>query len=164
MQGEGFRQLMSNPDALSAMMQIQQGMMRLQATSPSMFGQPGSAHPPLPHTSHSHRYTVHVTHITHTHRMGMSAPPPSSQPSSGQAITPDRLQEILSQIMPTGSLASGQPPAGRQPAGGAAPPPPGLTQQQQAEVVYRSQLEQLANMGFSDRQRNITGRGCGKIT
>jgi hypothetical protein len=32
-----------------------------------------------------------------------------------------------------------------------------LTQQQQAEVLYRSQLEQLANMGFSDRQRNITG-------
>ena len=34
MQGEEFRRVMGNPEALSAMMQIQQGMMRLQATSP----------------------------------------------------------------------------------------------------------------------------------
>ena len=42
------------------------------------------------------------------------------------------------------------PPSGGQPAAV-------LTQQQQAEVLYQSQLEQLANMGFPDRQRNILG-------
>jgi ubiquilin len=41
MQGEEFRQLMSNPEALGAMMQIQQGMMRLQATSPGVLSASG---------------------------------------------------------------------------------------------------------------------------
>lgn len=41
MQGEEFRQLMANPEALGAMMQIQQGMMRLQAASPGTLGQAG---------------------------------------------------------------------------------------------------------------------------
>lgn len=44
MQGEEFRQLMTNPDALSAMMQIQQGMMRLRATSPGVLNQAGYVH------------------------------------------------------------------------------------------------------------------------
>jgi hypothetical protein len=39
MQREEFRQLVSNPEAMSAMMQIQQGMMRLQATNPLVLNQ-----------------------------------------------------------------------------------------------------------------------------
>lgn len=41
MQGEEFQRMLTNPDALSAMMQIQQGMMRLQATSPGTLAQGG---------------------------------------------------------------------------------------------------------------------------
>ena len=39
MQREEFRELVSNPEAMSAMMQIQQGMMRLQATNPLLLNQ-----------------------------------------------------------------------------------------------------------------------------
>ena len=47
MQGEEFRQMITNPEALSAMMQIQQGMMRLQATSPGVLNQSGYMAPVL---------------------------------------------------------------------------------------------------------------------
>ena len=60
---------------------------------------------------------------------------------------------FLTSLFPSGGQGVVAPPTG-QPSGG---PAAVLTQQQQAEVLYQSQLEQLANMGFPDRQRNITG-------
>lgn len=94
----------------------------------------------------------------------------STQPSSnqggnqggtqggGSVLTQDMLQQMLSQITPTSQAGATQQSTTQPtvPPGGGAPVR-GLTQQQQAEVLYRSQLEQLANMGFPDRQRNITG-------
>ena len=45
-------------------------------------------------------------------------------------------------------------------AGGQQNPAPNVESQQlaQAEVLYQSQLEQLANMGFTNRQANLRGR------
>ena len=73
---------------------------------------------------------------------------------------------MISQVM---AGPAQQPPQSGGPAAGerGTQPPPGpapspapsssLSQQQQAEVLYQAQLEQLAAMGFSDRQRNLTG-------
>ena len=38
MQNEEMRQVMSNPEALRAMMQVQQGMQQLQQSAPGLFG------------------------------------------------------------------------------------------------------------------------------
>lgn len=145
--------MMTNPEALSAMMQIQQGMRRLQTTSPNIFSQQSGwvwSSPPV---------WLQIAPFLSPFRSMPPPPPPSSQPSSGNqatGVTPDMLQQILSQITPPTTAASQSPQsAAAADPSGIAPSP--LSQQQQAEVVYRSQLEQLANMGFSDRQRNITG-------
>ena len=41
MQRSDVRQLLSNPEALQAMMQVQQGMNQLRQTAPGLFNQPG---------------------------------------------------------------------------------------------------------------------------
>jgi len=66
---------------------------------------------------------------------------------------PDLLQ-MLSQMQ------GGAGAAGRPAAGGAPPPGSGIagSQMQQAEVLYQSQLEQLQNMGFLNRQANLNGQ------
>ena len=38
MQNDEMRQMMSNPEALRAMMQVQQGMQQLQQSAPGLFG------------------------------------------------------------------------------------------------------------------------------
>jgi hypothetical protein len=38
MQNSEMRQLMTNPEAMRAMMQVQQGMSQLQQSAPGMFG------------------------------------------------------------------------------------------------------------------------------
>lgn len=43
MQNSEMRQLMGNPEALRAMMQVQQGMQQLQQTAPGLFGGQGYA-------------------------------------------------------------------------------------------------------------------------
>ena len=163
MQREEFRQLLSNPDALSAMMQIQQGMMRLQTTSPGMLNQAGYDL----YSALSLSLSLSPCVVCVSCRLGAgpaSATPQQTPPTSGNqeaGITQDMLQQMLSQIMPPTPQSSTSPP--QPPQSTAAPPLPGavgagLTQQQQAEVLYCSQLDQLANMGFPDRQRNISGK------
>ena len=43
MQSSEMRQLMSNPEALRAMMQVQQGMQQLQSAAPGLFSGQGYA-------------------------------------------------------------------------------------------------------------------------
>lgn len=89
--------------------------------------------------------------------MGSSSTPTTSTgttPSSGgtapqqQGGVPNPfLQQMMSQAL------SGQAPP-------QAPPPGEHQQLAQAEVLYQSQLEQLANMGFTNRQANLRGTVC----
>ena len=44
MQNSEMRQLMSNPEAMRAMMQVQQGMAQLQQSAPGLFGGLGLVH------------------------------------------------------------------------------------------------------------------------
>ena len=75
-------------------------------------------------------------------------PPPSVQPAA--------LQQMLAQALQAQAVSGGVPTQ----------PPPGgvgnataveVQQLQQAEVLYQSQLEQLSNMGFPNRQANLRG-------
>ena len=117
---------------------------------------------------------------------GASPQAPGAPPTSSTGVTPDMLRQMLSQVSVQGSgVTPAAPPTGKRrfphyavlhtmcacvSVGGVGsqqpvvrgpaqqPAVPGPAQQQQAEALYQAQLEQLAAMGFTDRQRNLSGR------
>merc|ERR1712013_575883 len=132
MQNPAVQQLMSNPEALQAIMQIQQGMDRLRQTAPDVFQSmglqtlppklvppvvPGSTTPASPSTT-----TTTTTPTT------------TGEGSTGPAVPPDQFSQFMSQMM--GQMRAGNP-------------------DQPPEERFASQLEQLASMGFVDRQANV---------
>ena len=108
--------------------------------------------PPTPLHTHTHPTP------THTHSVGMPTTTPTT--SSGTTPTPQQqggapnplLQQMMAQALAGGQVPGGQGPVGQGP----------VESQQlaQAEVLYQSQLEQLANMGFHNRQANLRGTSC----
>jgi len=131
MQNPAVQQLMSNPEALQAIMQIQQGMDRLRQTAPDVFQSmglptlppnlvppvaPASATPASPSTTSS------------------TTPSTTSTTVPGQGVPPDQFSQFMSQMM--GQMRAGNP-------------------DQPPEERFASQLDQLASMGFVDRQANV---------
>jgi len=131
MQNPAVQQLMSNPEALQAIMQIQQGMDRLRQTAPDVFQSmglptlppnlvppvaPASATPASPSTTSSTTPTTPSTTVP------------------GQGVPPDQFSQFMSQMM--GQMRAGNP-------------------DQPPEERFASQLDQLASMGFVDRQANV---------
>merc|ERR1719225_1774945 len=113
MQNPSVQQLMGNPEALQAIMQIQQGMERLRTAAPEVFQSMGF--PQLPPNL---------------------VPPPAA---AAAAPAPGQPQDAMfSQFMTQmlGQMRAGNP-------------------DQPPEERFASQLEQLASMGFVDRQANI---------
>merc|ERR1711963_470617 len=106
MQNPQTQQLMSNPEALAAIMQIQQGMDRLRAAAPDLYQSMGLPSLPL-----------------------NLVPNPAAAGSTSTSTAPAGAT--------TGS--TGSAPAAEQP----------------PEERFASQLDQLASMGFVDRQANI---------
>lgn len=132
MQNPSVQQLMGNPDALQAIMQIQQGMDRLRQTAPDVFQSMG-----LP--------TLPPNLVPPPVVPGTAAPPatganpasPSTNPTlPGQApsANPDQFAQFMTQMM--GQMRAGNP-------------------DQAPEDRFASQLDQLASMGFVDRQANV---------
>lgn len=138
--------LITNPQALQAMMQIQQGMEQLHRVAPGMF--PAGMGPGLGSAAPGAATTTGSTGATAT----------TTSPASGGTTT----------TTTTSNTAGGTTAAGGN------PPPPGLdplsqlmarmitsmaTQQagsnQPPEERYRSQLEQLVSMGFVNREANL---------
>ncbi|XP_077533500.1 ubiquilin [Haemaphysalis longicornis] len=138
--------LITNPQALQAMMQIQQGMEQLHRVAPGMF--PAGMGPGLGSAAPGAATTTGSTGTTAT----------TTSPASGGTTT----------TTTTSNTAGGTTAAGGN------PPPPGLdplsqlmarmitsmaTQQagsnQPPEERYRSQLEQLVSMGFVNREANL---------
>lgn len=121
--------LFSNPQALEAIMQIQRGMEQLQRVAPNLVtGMGGMGNPFAGLTG------------------GMPASgttPPAPNNETGSATNTDarNLANLMSRMFSSGGV--GGLPAG----GGVGGPPP--------EERYRSQLEQLAAMGFVNREANI---------
>merc|ERR1719438_515975 len=121
MQNPAVQQLMGNPEALQAIMQIQQGMERLRTAAPEVFQSMGF--PQLPPNL---------------------VPPPApaaagTPPAPAAAGLPGQPQDqMFSQFMTQmmGQMRAGNP-------------------DQPPEERFASQLDQLASMGFVDRQANI---------
>jgi ubiquilin len=133
MQNPQTQQLMSNPEALQAIMQIQQGMDRLRAAAPDLYQSMGL--PTLPPNL--------VPSPAAAGSPGTPAAPAGSttgsggaMPAAGQPGQPNQEQfsQFMTQMM--GQMRAGNP-------------------EQAPEERFASQLDQLASMGFVDRQANI---------
>merc|ERR1719394_1994518 len=113
MQNPAVQQLMGNPEALQAIMQIQQGMERLRTAAPEVFQSMGF--PQLPPNL---------------------VPPPAPAAAAGLPGQPQdqMFSQFMTQMM--GQMRAGNP-------------------DQPPEERFASQLDQLASMGFVDRQANI---------
>merc|ERR1719204_582429 len=121
MQNPAIQQLMGNPEALQAIMQIQQGMERLRTAAPEVFQSlglpslPPNLVPPVPGVD------------------GNSSPAQPA-PAPAPAGNDQMFNQLMGQMM--GQMRAGNP-------------------DQPPEERFASQLEQLASMGFVDRQANI---------
>nr|XP_022332282.1 ubiquilin-1-like [Crassostrea virginica] len=144
--------LMTNPQALNAIMQIQQGLSTLQSTAPSLFPgiNPGSlslggvtpttsavatttAAPASTDTTNASTNTTTTTTTTATSSAsGTTTTPSTTAPSPQQ--NPEQLSNLMAHMMQL--MAGGN-------------------QNQPPEQRYASQLDQLATMGFVDREANI---------
>merc|ERR1719367_2085745 len=136
MQNPSVQQLMGNPEALQAIMQIQQGMERLRTAAPDVFQSlgfpqlpPNLVPPPAP-----------VAAATPTSpSSGAPAAGTTPAPAPAAAGLPGQPQDqMFSQFMTQmmGQMRAGNP-------------------DQPPEERFASQLDQLASMGFVDRQANI---------
>ncbi|CAG0898763.1 unnamed protein product [Cyprideis torosa] len=123
---------LTNPEALSAMMQIQRGLEQLRVAAPGMTSEMftgGGSVPPTGTGSASSPSPANEANTTTTPSGGISAAP--RPPNNTQSA--DAMIQLLSQLM------AQQPPADSRP----------------PEERYRDQLEQLTAMGFINREANI---------
>lgn len=146
MQNPAVQSLVSNPDAMSALNQIQQGLQRLQTTAPEVYtsmGMPaiapglflGGQQPSSTTTS-----TTASSTSTNTTSSSSGTAPTSTGSAPGNAPANAAAGEAFSQLM--NQMVSNMANQGLN-------NPP--------EQRFQSQLEQLASMGFVDRQANIQG-------
>lgn len=112
LQNPEVQQMLSNPEAVNAMMQIRQGMQGLHGPAPNVGNTLGAQPQPTP--------TPNANNAT------------PATPAAG----PDAISQFLTQVM--GQMHAMQP---------------GNTQA--LEQRYQSQLEQLASMGFVNRDANL---------
>jgi len=135
MQNPSVQQLMSNPEALQAIMQIQQGMDRLRMAAPEVYNSMGlPTLPPMAGVGSAGASTTTPTSPTN--------PAPTTTGSTGgdttTGTTTNQQHQAFSQLM---TSMIGQMRAG--------------DVNQAPEQRFASQLDQLASMGFVDRQANI---------
>lgn len=161
MQSPEFQALLSNPQALSAMMQIQQGMSQLQRAVPDLAGNPFAGLLPnlnlntssasTPANPSNTATTAGNTTSTGANTTGTPTATTGSTttPSTNNPLDP--LASLMAQMF-TGQM-------GNSGAGGLG----GLSNllgstlnpSQPPEERFRSQLEQLTSMGFLNREANI---------
>lgn len=132
LQNPEVQSMMTNPQALNAILQIQQGMEQLRSAAPGLVGSMGVP-PPMPGIA-----------IPPTSNVGGGGTTDSSTTAGGQpnlapntanpALFTDFMQRML------GGMATGANPN--------LPP----------EERYRSQLDALTSMGFLNRDANIQGK------
>ncbi|XP_059081024.1 ubiquilin-1-like [Tigriopus californicus] len=148
MQNPAVQSLVSNPDAMSALNQIQQGLQRLQTTAPEVYtsmGMPAIA-PGLFLGGQQQPSTTTTATTASPTTTNTTSPSPSSAPAS------------------TGNASGSNPNVGGSPAAGEAFSQ--LMNQMVSNMAnqglnnppeqrFQSQLDQLASMGFVDRQANI---------
>ncbi|CAK9809594.1 UBQLN1 [Anthophora quadrimaculata] len=126
MQNPQIQNVLTNPDALAALMQIQQGMEQLRTVAPDFAENMGLSVPPVPPTTTA---TVTTTNTTAS----------TSQPSDTNQQDP--FSQFMARMVSAMALNRGVGVDGQP-----APPP---------EERYRAQLEQLTAMGFVNRDANL---------
>lgn len=138
MQNPDFQQAMTNPRVMQALMQIQQGMMQLQAEAPGLVpgvGLPGGSPSTMSTSSTPSSGSTMTTPASQTSGTQGETQRPNAGSTPGitqGAPQGNPMAQLMSQMMQQA-----------------------MTQTQNPEVTYRAQLEQLAQMGFVDRARNI---------
>uniref|UniRef100_A0A8D8V963 Ubiquilin n=1 Tax=Cacopsylla melanoneura TaxID=428564 RepID=A0A8D8V963_9HEMI len=157
MQNPEMQSMMANPDALSAIQQIQAGIEQLRTSAPGFVNQLGinqslpNLFPVVPPTPAAPVSTPNPTSPSATAPApteGGNTPAPTATATPTPAAAPNPplganpSADVFSQFMRTmfQGLANQQPGANP-----AAPP----------EVRYRSQLDQLTAMGFVNREANV---------
>lgn len=130
MQNPQMQNVVTNPDALAALMQVQQGIEQLRTIAPELVGSMGLSMPPSTATT--------------------TSPPPPSNPSVTSSNTPttqstdtnqqDAFSQFMARMVSAMALNHGVD-------GQSATLPP--------EERYRAQLEQLTAMGFVNRDANL---------
>ncbi|OCT69237.1 hypothetical protein XELAEV_18040548mg [Xenopus laevis] len=125
MQNPESMSVMSNPRAMQALLQIQQGLQSLQTEAPGLITSLGSfGIPGVPPTSGG---------STPPDNPASSSSPASASPSGGSSSNPQ--QQMMQQMI---QLLAG-----------------GNSQVQNPEVRFQSQLDQLNAMGFINREANV---------
>ncbi|XP_044728399.1 ubiquilin-1 isoform X2 [Chrysoperla carnea] len=127
LQNPEVHNMMTNPQALNALLQIQQGMEQLRQVAPGLVPNLGGIGP-VPATIPTPTGTT--TSTTNT----------TTSPTSGTtASTPANQQDLFTQFMARmiGSMSTNADPS------------------QPPEERYRAQLEQLTAMGFVNREANL---------
>jgi len=133
MQNPQTQQLMSNPEALAAIMQIQQGMDRLRAAAPDLYQSMGlPSLPPNLVPSPAAAGSPGTPAAPAGSTTGSAGPTPGAAP--GGQPNQEQFSQFMTQMM--GQMRAGNP-------------------EQAPEERFASQLDQLASMGFVDRQANI---------
>lgn len=132
MQNPSVQQLMGNPEALQAIMQIQQGMDRLRQTAPDVFQSMGL--PTLPPNLVPPVVPGAATPSSPSTNPTTTNPMPTPDGQAAPAVNPDQFSQFMTQMM--GQMRAGNP-------------------DQAPEERFASQLDQLASMGFVDRQANV---------
>lgn len=125
MQSPEVQSMMANPQALNAIMQIQQGMEQLRQVAPDLVGSMGIPPPTIPVNLNPSAATAQPA--------GEGVIPPSPTMGNNPALFSDFMARML------GGMANQQNP------------------NQPPEERYRSQLEQLTQMGFVNRDANLQG-------
>ncbi|CAG7818393.1 unnamed protein product [Allacma fusca] len=149
-----FQSVLTNPAALQAILQIQQGIEQLRVAAPNFANSLGFGSIPSPFGFSG--IGRPGTETTATAGTGTPDAAPTNPPPAGPGAAPTANpltgapaglnRDTLNQFMATmiSSLARNQTPGGT---GGVPQAPP--------EERYRSQLEQLSSMGFVNREANI---------
>ncbi|XP_075238627.1 ubiquilin isoform X4 [Lycorma delicatula] len=137
MQNPEIQNMMTNPEALGALMQIQQGLEQLQNSAPGLVNSFGLGPVPnlsVPTAGVTPPTTTSAQTNTTTNTTNTSSTTTPPQPGSG-AAQPDHFSQFLARLLAN----TGNPAANNQP----------------PEERYRSQLEQLTAMGFLNREANL---------
>ncbi|XP_033749151.1 ubiquilin-1-like [Pecten maximus] len=146
MQNPDIQRVMTNPRALEAMMQVQSGLQQLQSEAPGLFPQlnpsmalgvpttsvtPGTTDSPGTPSSPSADSTASTTASTTTTTTATGTTPSTGTTPAASQEQLTNLMSHMMQMMSQGNI--NQPP----------------------EQRYASELDQLAMMGFVDREANI---------
>jgi len=134
MQNPSVQQLMANPEALQAIMDIQSGMERLRTAAPDVFNSMGlpSLPPSLTAAAAAAASSSSTTAPTSGSPTTTTAAPATPAAPAGQQ--PEVFSQFMSQML--GQMRAGD-------------------QNEPPEVRFASQLQQLASMGFVDQQANV---------